>query len=123
VRRELAALGVHTFGDLRRDDPGDDPALAPSQRYRLVVTTTDVTRGRLLRRPWDYLDRGYLAQLCVRRRAFSVDTSGTGLTEFDIGAAERAQLVASGAPAAREFLARWDWADHLRECRGVDPQG
>jgi NTE family protein len=230
VRRELADLGVHTFGDLRREDPGDDPALAPSQRYRLVVTATDVTRGRLLRLPWDYQeygldpdaqpvadavraslaipyflspqtlrdrrtgrrstlvdggvlsnfpvetfdrtdaaaprwptfgvgvgdtlsdedvsifsapwlpgplrlldslvattvtarDRGYLAQPCVRRRAFSVDTSGTGLTEFDIGAAERAQLVASGAAAAREFLARWNWADYLRECRGVDPQG
>jgi NTE family protein len=230
VRRELADLGVRTFGDLRREDPGDDPALAPSQRYRLVVTATDVTRGRLLRLPWDYQeygldpdaqpvadavraslaipyffspqtlrdrrtgrrstlvdggvlsnfpvetfdrtdaaaprwptfgvgvgdtlsdedvsvfgsrwlpgplrlldslvattvtarDRGYLAQPCVRRRAFSVDTSGTGLTEFDIGVVERAQLVASGAAAAREFLARWNWADYLRECRGVAPQG
>src|SRR4051812_32311599 len=230
LRRELAALGVETFGDLRRDVAGDDPNLADQQRYSLVVMATDVTRGRLLRLPWDYQeygldpdaqpvadavraslaipyffspqtlrdrrtgrrstlvdggvlsnfpvetfdrtdaaaprwptfgvgvgdtlsdedvsvfgsrwlpgplrlldslvattvtarDRGYLAQPCVRRRAFSVDTSGTGLTEFDIGAAERAQLVASGAAAAREFLARWNWADYLRECRGVDPQG
>ncbi len=54
LREELADLGVHTFGDLRREDPGDDPTLAPWQRYRLVVTATDVTRGRLLRLPWDY---------------------------------------------------------------------
>jgi NTE family protein len=55
VRKELAGLGVHTFGDLRRNDPGDDPALAGiDRRYRLVVMATDVTRGRLLRLPWDY---------------------------------------------------------------------
>ncbi|RBY74913.1 Patatin [Geodermatophilus sp. TF02-6] len=227
VRRELADLGVRTFGDLRREDPGDDPALAPWQRYHLVVTATDVTRGRLLRLPWDYReygldpdaqpvadavraslsipflfaprqlrdprtgrrstlvdggvlsnfpvevfdrtdataprwptfgvgvgdtlsdedvsvfghrrllppplrlldslvatsvtgrDRTYLAQPCVRRRAFSVDTTGTGLTDFDVGAAERARLVTAGQRAAREFLAGWDWAGYLRDCRGV----
>jgi NTE family protein len=53
--RELDGLGVRTFGDLRRDDPGDDPALnTPEHRYRLVVMATDVTNGRLLRLPWDY---------------------------------------------------------------------
>lgn len=227
VREELADLGVHTFGDLRRDDPGDDPALAPWQRYRLVVTATDVTRGRLLRLPWDYRDYGldpdaqsvadavraslaipyffapqtlrdprtgrrstlvdggvlsnfpletfdrtdatpprwptfgavvgdalseedvsvfdhrrllppplrlldslvatsisgrdrtYLAQPCVRRRAFSIDTTGTGLTEFDVGDPERARLVASGAAAARGFLAGWSWTDYLSQCRGA----
>ena len=46
---------MRTFADLRRDDPGDDPALtAPDHRYRLVVMATDVTNGRLLRLPWDY---------------------------------------------------------------------
>jgi NTE family protein len=227
LRRELADLGVHTFGDLRREDPGDDPALAPWQRYRLVVTATDVTRGRLLRLPWDYRDYGldpdaqpvadavraslaipfffaprtlrdlrtgrrstlldggvlsnfpveifdrtdaasprwptfgvgvgdllsdeevsvfphhrllpppvrlldslvattvngrdrtYLAQPCVRRRAISIDTSGTRATDFDISAAERARLVTAGATAARDFLAGWNWVDYLRECRGV----
>ena len=55
LARELEGFGIRTFADLRRDDPGDDPALAaPDQRYRLVVMATDVTRGRLLRLPWDY---------------------------------------------------------------------
>jgi NTE family protein len=52
---ELDQLGVRTFADLRRDDPGDDPALSDlHHRYRLVVMATDVTNGRLLRLPWDY---------------------------------------------------------------------
>jgi NTE family protein len=54
VAGELADLGVTTFGDLRRSDPHDDPAREPYQRYKLVVMATDVTRGRLLRLPWDY---------------------------------------------------------------------
>jgi NTE family protein len=40
VRDELEQLGVATFGDLKR--------------RTLVVTATDITRGRLLRLPWDY---------------------------------------------------------------------
>ena len=54
VRDELARLGVRTFGDLRRTDAGDDVDLPSERRYRLVVTATDITRGRLLRLPWDY---------------------------------------------------------------------
>jgi NTE family protein len=44
VRDELERLGVRTFGDLKR--------------RTLVVTATDVTRGRLLRLPWDYESLG-----------------------------------------------------------------
>jgi NTE family protein len=53
---QLKALGVETFGDLRIDDPG-----APSgdaKAYRLVVMTSDVTRARLVRLPWDYEQYG-----------------------------------------------------------------
>lgn len=50
---ELEQLGVSTFGDLRiDDDAGADPR--PEHRYRLVVMAADVTRGELLRLPWDY---------------------------------------------------------------------
>jgi len=54
LRTELKALGVETFGQLRRADRDDDVNLPVHQRYKLVVTATDVTRGRLLRLPWDY---------------------------------------------------------------------
>jgi NTE family protein len=50
VRTELKRLGVSTFGDLGYDDPD----LPPERRYRLVVTVADVTRGQLVRLPWDY---------------------------------------------------------------------
>ncbi|HVV07790.1 patatin-like phospholipase family protein [Amycolatopsis sp.] len=51
---ELAALGIRTFGDLRRDDAADDARLGGERRYKLVVMATDITHGRLLRLPWDY---------------------------------------------------------------------
>ena len=54
VRDELEALGVRTFGDLRRGDPAADANLPPERSYKLVVMATDVTHGRLLRLPWDY---------------------------------------------------------------------
>jgi NTE family protein len=50
---ELERLGVRTFADLRiRDDEGADPR--PEHHWRLVVMAADVTRGQLLRLPWDY---------------------------------------------------------------------
>jgi NTE family protein len=54
VAEELEQLGVQTFADLRRKDRRADANLAPYQAYKLVVMATDITRGRLLRLPWDY---------------------------------------------------------------------
>ena len=51
----LDDLGVRTFADLRiteEDDP--ETSLPPEQRYRLVVHTSDISRGSLVRLPWDY---------------------------------------------------------------------
>ncbi len=51
----LDELGVRTFADLKiaqSDDPG--MSLPPSKRYRLVVHTSDLTRGELVQLPWDY---------------------------------------------------------------------
>ena len=48
-------LGISTFADLKiseADDP--DMSLAPGRNYRLVVLTSDITRGQLARLPWDY---------------------------------------------------------------------
>lgn len=52
---ELESQGVRNFGDLRVEDPGS--SLPPERRYRLVVMATDLTRGELVRLPWDYADR------------------------------------------------------------------
>ncbi|MGO4383294.1 patatin-like phospholipase family protein [Specibacter sp. RAF43] len=52
LKETLAAQGVHTWADLRDDDP--DSALPPAQRYRLVVIVSDISRGLMLRLPWDY---------------------------------------------------------------------
>ena len=49
---KLEPLGIRTFADLKIT--GDDgTALAPYQRYRLVTHTSDLTRGALVRLPWD----------------------------------------------------------------------
>jgi NTE family protein len=57
---KLEPLGIRTFADLKIT--GDDgTALAPYQRYRLVTHTSDLTRGALVRLPWDlfyYLLKG-----------------------------------------------------------------
>ncbi|SDT11492.1 NTE family protein [Brevibacterium siliguriense] len=48
----LADHGVRTWGDLKLHDPGS--AIPPERSYRLVVIVSDVSRGRMLRLPWDY---------------------------------------------------------------------
>jgi NTE family protein len=52
IKQILAAKNVHTWGDLKDNDPGS--SLPPEQRYKLVVIVSDVSRGRMLRLPWDY---------------------------------------------------------------------
>ena len=50
----LADLGVETFDDLAigdDDDPGS--SLPADRRYRLVVHASDLSRGALVRLPWD----------------------------------------------------------------------
>jgi NTE family protein len=52
IRQTLAAKNVYTWGDLKDDDPGS--SLPEEQRYKLIVIVSDVSRGRMLRLPWDY---------------------------------------------------------------------
>lgn len=52
ISETLASHGVRTWADLKEDDPGS--ALPPEQRYKLVVIVSDVSRGLMLRLPWDY---------------------------------------------------------------------
>jgi NTE family protein len=52
ISGQLEKLGVRTFHDLYEADP--QSSLPAAQQYKLVVMTSDVTRGQLLRLPWDY---------------------------------------------------------------------
>jgi len=52
VTDQLQKAGKHTFADLRLDDPGAAPDL--QHTYRLVVMSSDLSAGRLVRLPWDY---------------------------------------------------------------------
>jgi NTE family protein len=54
---QLAQLGVHTFADLKITEPWAAD-LPPEQRYKLVVIVSDVSRGRMVRLPWDYTAYG-----------------------------------------------------------------
>ncbi len=54
----LSDIGITRFGDLRLDDPGADQTWTARQRYSLVVHTSDITRGKLVRLPWDYVNYG-----------------------------------------------------------------
>jgi NTE family protein len=56
IREQLDGLGVRTFADLHKADPGS--SLPVNEQYKLVVMASDVSRGRLLRLPWDYLVDG-----------------------------------------------------------------
>ena len=54
----LSDIGITHFGDLRLDDGGADQTWTARQRYSLVVHTSDITRGKLVRLPWDYINYG-----------------------------------------------------------------
>ena len=57
IKQQLESQNVRTFGDLKvTTDPGT--SLTPAQSYRLVVMTADLSRGELVRLPWDYAKYG-----------------------------------------------------------------
>jgi NTE family protein len=48
----LEQIGITTFGQLKTPDPNS--SLPPACQYSLVVHTSDITRGKVVRLPWDY---------------------------------------------------------------------
>lgn len=60
LEEKLAAKNIRTFGDIRITDNWCNSAPL-EQRYKLVVLTADVTRGKLIRLPWDYHEYGLIA--------------------------------------------------------------
>jgi NTE family protein len=98
----LAAVGVHTFADLRiTDDVGT--SLVPEQRYRLVVHVADLTRRALVRLPWD-LPHYLLPE-------------GAGASE-----AERVRVI-DAYPVARAVLASATLPFFFRPQQQRTPQG
>lgn len=47
-----------TFADLPYDDPDPEKSLPEARRFRLMVTGSDLTHGRLRYFPWDFGDYG-----------------------------------------------------------------
>jgi NTE family protein len=56
---------------------------------------------------------------CNVSRSVFVDTSEVTAIDFGIDEAEQERLMLLGRDAAGDFLASWDFAQWLRECRGV----
>ncbi|SRR6266487_226562 len=54
----LKEIGVVYFGDLKLNDAGMDSHWTPQQCYSLVVHVSDISRGKLVRLPWDYAEYG-----------------------------------------------------------------
>jgi NTE family protein len=54
IAETLAKANVHTWGDLKVE--GATTSTPIQQRYKLVVVVSDISRGRMLRLPWDFPD-------------------------------------------------------------------
>jgi NTE family protein len=54
IAAALAKGEVRTWGDLKV--AGADSSTPVERRYRLVVVVSDISRGRMLRLPWDYVE-------------------------------------------------------------------
>lgn len=59
----------------------------------------------------------YLEDACTVERTVFVPTPDVSVVDFDIDPATTERLYAAGRLAAQRFLARWDFADHVRRCR------
>jgi predicted acylesterase/phospholipase RssA len=92
-----------------------DKNLKPDQRYKLVVMATDVTRGRLLRLPWDYrlLNLKPYEQLVADavRASSSIPLLFEPVTVRDGKSAERATLV-DGGVLSNFAIEIFDRAEH-----------
>jgi len=61
----------------------------------------------------------YLDDRCTVERTVFVPTDGVSIVDFDIDEATSERLRVAGESAAREFLAGWDFAAHVRRCRST----
>jgi NTE family protein len=59
----------------------------------------------------------HIEDRCTVQRTVFVPTSGVSVVDFDIDRQTLERLYESGRAAASEFLARWDFAEYVRDCR------
>ncbi|WP_182347348.1 patatin-like phospholipase family protein [Tomitella gaofuii] len=62
-------------------------------------------------------DAAYMNDPCTVRRTIFVPSDAVSPIDFDITAAQVDALYARGAESARGFLAGWDFAEYVAQCR------
>jgi NTE family protein len=65
-------------------------------------------------------DAVHIDEPCVQVRTVFVDSAGVSPIDFDISEEQQQRLLRSGTTAAADFLACWDWARYLEDCRGFE---
>jgi NTE family protein len=104
----LNDIGVTHFGDLRLDDPNADNTWTARQRYSLVVHTSDITRGKLVRLPWDYINYGLDAD---RQRIVDAARASMSIPFFFEPVRVRAAAVAATVGDVAAAAGRVTWVD------------
>src|SRR6266699_4556477 len=104
----LSDIGITHFGDLRLDDPGADQTWTARQRYSLVVHTSDITRGKLVRLPWDYVNYGLDAD---HQRIVDAVRASMSIPFFFEPVRIRASAVTAYVAAIAAAAGRGTWVD------------
>ncbi len=104
----LSDIGITHFGDLRLDDPGADQKWTARQRYSLIVHTSDITRGKLVRLPWDYVNYGLDAD---RQRIVDAVRASMSIPFFFTPVNVRAAAVTAGVADVAAPAGRVTWVD------------
>lgn len=104
----LADIGITYFGDLRLDDPDADKTWTARQRYSLVVHTSDITRGKLVRLPWDYINYGLEAD---RQRIVDAVRASMSIPFFFTPVHVRAMAVTADVADVAAAAGQVTWVD------------
>ena len=104
----LNDIGVTHFGDLRLDDPAADVNWTARQRYSLVVHVSDITRGKLVRLPWEYHEYGLDAD---GERIVDAVRASMSIPFFFEPVRVRARTVSAGVADVTAAAGRVTWVD------------
>jgi NTE family protein len=104
----LKDIGVTHFGDLRLDDASADRNWTARQRYSLVVHVSDITRGKLVRLPWEYGEYGLDAD---GERIVDAVRASMSIPFFFEPVRVRAAAVTAGVADVTAAAGRVTWVD------------